>query len=139
MVPEWLWWGQIIQGDDTNGDVYVPNSFPRYVATPLAGLLNVKEKVRLKATPNAVLEKFYAATSKHPKQVRAEGSPELPGGVRVAEPGLCDTVGLSWCPQADVEMLSKKSGCTVRQVERWFRRRRNQDRPSLLKKFREAR
>lgn len=40
------------------------------MATPLAGLLNVKEKVRLKATPNAVLEKFYAATSKHPKQVR---------------------------------------------------------------------
>ncbi|NXO54198.1 CERS2 synthase, partial [Aramus guarauna] len=83
------------------------HSSPRYVATPLAGLLNVKEKIRLKATPNAVLEKFYAATTKHPKQ-------------------------------ADVEMLSKKSGCTVRQVERWFRRRRNQDRPSLLKKFREA-
>ncbi|KAM9624210.1 ceramide synthase 2 isoform 2-T3 [Morphnus guianensis] len=81
--------------------------FETYVATPLAGLLNVKEKIRLKATPNAVLEKFYAATTKHPKQ-------------------------------ADVEMLSKKSGCTVRQVERWFRRRRNQDRPSLLKKFREA-
>lgn len=64
----------------------------------------------------------------------------MPGGVRVAEAGPCDTAGLSWCPpQADVEMLSKKSGCTVRQVERWFRRRRNQDRPSLLKKFREAR
>ncbi|XP_030042893.1 ceramide synthase 2 [Microcaecilia unicolor] len=40
--------------------------------------------------------------------------------------------------QVDVESLSRKSGCTVRQVERWFRRRRNQDRPSLLKKFREA-
>ncbi|NXM86838.1 CERS2 synthase, partial [Oenanthe oenanthe] len=66
----------------------VRHLFETYVATPLAGLLNVKEKVRLKATPNAVLEKFYAATSKHPKQ-------------------------------ADVEMLSKKSGCTVRQVERW--------------------
>lgn len=50
-----------------------PHSFPRYVATPLARLLNVKEKVRLKATPNAVLEKFYAATTKHPKQVRAGG------------------------------------------------------------------
>ncbi|NWV47780.1 CERS2 synthase, partial [Daphoenositta chrysoptera] len=85
----------------------VRHLFETYVATPLAGLLNVKEKVRLKATPNAVLEKFYAATTKHPKQ-------------------------------AEVEMLSKKSGCTVRQVERWFRRRRNQDRPSLLKKFREA-
>ncbi|NXA12298.1 CERS2 synthase, partial [Sapayoa aenigma] len=85
----------------------VRHLFETYVATPLAGLLNVKEKIRLKATPNAVLERFYAATTKHPKQ-------------------------------ADVELLSKRSGCSVRQVERWFRRRRNQDRPSLLKKFREA-
>ncbi|NXS54313.1 CERS2 synthase, partial [Brachypteracias leptosomus] len=85
----------------------VRHLFETYVATPLAGLLNVKEKIRLKATPNAVLEKFYATTTKHPKQ-------------------------------AEVELLSKKSGCSVRQVERWFRRRRNQDRPSLLKKFREA-
>ncbi|XP_039628652.1 ceramide synthase 2 [Polypterus senegalus] len=40
--------------------------------------------------------------------------------------------------QSDIEGLSKKSSCTVRQVERWFRRRRNQDRPGLLKKFKEA-
>ncbi|NWQ84322.1 CERS2 synthase, partial [Columbina picui] len=84
----------------------VRHLFETYVATPLAGLLNVKEKIRLKAAPNATLEKFYA-TTKHPKQ-------------------------------ADVEALAKQSGCSVRQVERWFRRRRNQDRPSLLKKFREA-
>ncbi|XP_048367153.1 ceramide synthase 2 isoform X2 [Sphaerodactylus townsendi] len=81
--------------------------FERYVATPIAGLLNIKDKVRLKAAPNPVLEIFYSSSSKHPKQ-------------------------------AEVETLSKKCGCTARQVERWFRRRRNQDRPSLLKKFREA-
>uniref|UniRef100_H3ARQ4 Ceramide synthase 2 n=1 Tax=Latimeria chalumnae TaxID=7897 RepID=H3ARQ4_LATCH len=40
--------------------------------------------------------------------------------------------------QSDIEVLSKMSSCTPRQVERWFRRRRNEDRPSLLKKFREA-
>lgn len=38
-----------------------------------------------------------------------------------------------------MELLSRQSGLSGRQVERWFRRRRNQDRPSLLKKFREAR
>ncbi|KAL8184787.1 UNVERIFIED_CONTAM: Ceramide synthase 2, partial [Gekko kuhli] len=81
--------------------------FEMYVATPLARLLNVKDKVQLKATPNPVLETFYASSSKHPKQV-------------------------------DIEALSKKCGYTARQVERWFRRRRNQDRPSMLKKFREA-
>ncbi|XP_061462124.1 ceramide synthase 2 [Rhineura floridana] len=85
----------------------VRHFFEMYVAIPLAGLLNIKEKVRLKATPNPVLEKFYIASCKSPKQ-------------------------------ADIEALSKKSGCTPRQVERWFRRRRNQDRPSLLKKFREC-
>lgn len=63
--------------------------FETYVATPLAGLLNVKEKIRLKATPNAVLEKFYAATTKHPKQVRAQGSP---GGAVEGEGGRARAV-----------------------------------------------
>lgn len=47
--------------------------------------------------------------------------------------------GLLPYTQAEVELLSRQSGLSGRQVERWFRRRRNQDRPSLLKKFREAR
>lgn len=81
--------------------------FEIFIGTPLARLMNIKEKVRLKATPNPVLEKFYTSTAKHPRQI-------------------------------DIEALSKKSSCSVRQVERWFRRRRNQDRPSMLKKFREA-
>ncbi|XP_072405095.1 ceramide synthase 2-like [Chiloscyllium punctatum] len=40
--------------------------------------------------------------------------------------------------QSDIEGLSKKCGLSPRQVERWFRRRRNLERPSVLKKFREA-
>ncbi|KAF3833346.1 hypothetical protein F7725_027011 [Dissostichus mawsoni] len=40
--------------------------------------------------------------------------------------------------QADIDGLSKKSSLSVRQVERWFRRRRSQDLPGVLKKFREA-
>lgn len=47
--------------------------------------------------------------------------------------------GLLHYAQVEVELLSRQSGLSGRQVERWFRRRRNQDRPSLLKKFREAR
>uniref|UniRef100_A0A2K5IMW2 Homeobox domain-containing protein n=1 Tax=Colobus angolensis palliatus TaxID=336983 RepID=A0A2K5IMW2_COLAP len=78
-----------------------------YVATPLAALLNIKEKTRLRAPPNATLEHFYLTSGKQPKQV-------------------------------EVELLSRQSGLSGRQVERWFHCRRNQDRPSLLKKFREA-
>ncbi|KAM8921618.1 ceramide synthase 2 isoform 1-T1 [Pelodytes ibericus] len=77
------------------------------IATPLAGALGVKDKVRLRAAFSPALEKFYTHSSKHPKQI-------------------------------DLEHLSRVSSFTVRQVERWFRRRRNQDRPSLQKKFREA-
>ncbi|KAG7482719.1 ceramide synthase 3 [Solea senegalensis] len=40
--------------------------------------------------------------------------------------------------QPDIDGLSKKSSLSVRQVERWFRRRRTQDLPGVLKKFREA-
>ncbi|KAL4829330.1 hypothetical protein H8958_001147 [Nasalis larvatus] len=81
--------------------------FELYVATPLAALLNIKEKTPLRAPPNATLEHFYLTSGKQPKQV-------------------------------EVELLSWQSGLSGRQVERWFRRRRNQDWPSLLKKFREA-
>ncbi|RVE67178.1 hypothetical protein OJAV_G00115060 [Oryzias javanicus] len=40
--------------------------------------------------------------------------------------------------QSSMERLSKQTGCSVRQVQRWFRRRRNQERPSKLTKFQEA-
>ncbi|KAJ8249467.1 hypothetical protein GJAV_G00235280 [Gymnothorax javanicus] len=40
--------------------------------------------------------------------------------------------------QLEIDGLSKKCGWSRRQVERWFRQRRNQDRPGVLKKFREA-
>ncbi|KAG7501093.1 ceramide synthase 2-like [Solea senegalensis] len=40
--------------------------------------------------------------------------------------------------QSSMESLSKQTDCSVRQIQRWFRRRRNQDRPNKLKKFQEA-
>uniref|UniRef100_A0A3P8SJI6 Ceramide synthase 2a n=1 Tax=Amphiprion percula TaxID=161767 RepID=A0A3P8SJI6_AMPPE len=80
--------------------------FERTVAIPLASLMKVSDKQRVRASPNPVLESYFCSTSKHPTQV--------------------------------VLLLSKQTGCSVRQVQRWFRRRRNQDRPSKVKKFREA-
>ncbi|XP_055013181.1 ceramide synthase 2a isoform X1 [Boleophthalmus pectinirostris] len=40
--------------------------------------------------------------------------------------------------QSSLESLSKQTGLSVPQLQRWFRRRRNQDRPSKVKKFQEA-
>uniref|UniRef100_A0A3B4Z7K5 Ceramide synthase 2-like n=1 Tax=Stegastes partitus TaxID=144197 RepID=A0A3B4Z7K5_9TELE len=81
--------------------------FERTVAIPLASLMKVSDKQRVRASPNPILESHFCSTSKHPTQVL-------------------------------VLTLSKQTGCSVRQVQRWFRRRRNQDRPSKVKKFREA-
>ncbi|XP_051527772.1 ceramide synthase 2a [Myxocyprinus asiaticus] len=40
--------------------------------------------------------------------------------------------------QSEIVSLGKKTGYSERQIHRWFRRRRNEERPNQLKKFREA-
>ncbi|XP_077119476.1 ceramide synthase 3 isoform X2 [Ranitomeya variabilis] len=40
--------------------------------------------------------------------------------------------------QTDIYGLVKKSNRTAVQIERWFRKRRNQDRPAVMKKFQES-
>ncbi|GCC32523.1 hypothetical protein chiPu_0010984 [Chiloscyllium punctatum] len=133
ILSDWFWWDHLwlprnltwTDLEDREGFVYakvshlyvtvfyaallmiVRHFFERYIATPLAKILGVKDQIRLKVTHNVVLENFFVSTSKHPTRSQLEG-------------------------------LSKKCSWTVRMVERWFRRRRNQERPSLMKKFREA-
>ncbi|XP_030644280.1 ceramide synthase 2a [Chanos chanos] len=81
--------------------------FERKVAIPLATALGVKERMRVKATHNPILESYFCTTTKYPTQKA-------------------------------VESLSRETSVSERQIHRWFRRRRNQERPSQLKKFREA-
>uniref|UniRef100_A0A8K9V5T7 Ceramide synthase 2b n=1 Tax=Oncorhynchus mykiss TaxID=8022 RepID=A0A8K9V5T7_ONCMY len=120
--PEGLGWADL---EDKDGRVYAKASdlwvvlpialaflvirqiFERLVATPLAAVMGVKEKVRLIVSHNPTLESFYCNATKNPSQ-------------------------------SSIDSLCKQTGCSERQVQRWFRRRRNQDRPSLLKKFKEA-
>lgn len=81
--------------------------FEKTIGLPLASLLGVRDKSRVCASPNPILESHFCSKSKHPTQ-------------------------------SSIESLSKQTGWSVRQVQRWFRQRRNQDRPSKLKKFQEA-
>ncbi|XP_037835705.1 ceramide synthase 2 isoform X2 [Kryptolebias marmoratus] len=76
------------------------------------------------ATPLAVL-----AGIKRRVHLKAEDNPSLE---------LFYTTQSKNPAQIDIDGLSKKSSLSVRQVERWFRKRRGQDQPGVLKKFREA-
>uniref|UniRef100_A0A3B3BI68 Ceramide synthase 3b n=1 Tax=Oryzias melastigma TaxID=30732 RepID=A0A3B3BI68_ORYME len=133
VVSEWLWWdrlwlpGNVSWSDleDSDDRVYAKAShlyatlpcafclllvrytFERYFATPLANAWGIKDKVRLTAEQNPVLEKYFCSQARNPSQF-------------------------------DVRSLSKKTGWSERKVEIWFRRRRNQERPGLRKRFCEA-
>uniref|UniRef100_A0AAY4EDW7 Uncharacterized protein n=1 Tax=Denticeps clupeoides TaxID=299321 RepID=A0AAY4EDW7_9TELE len=82
--------------------------FERHVAVPLSRYLGVKDRKRLAATPSPKLEAFYI---EHRRRQPAQG---------------------------EITVLMKQTGFTQRRVEVWFRRRRDQDRPSSTKKFCEA-
>lgn len=109
----------------------------RYVATPLASLLGVKETVRRRVTHNLTLESYYCNATKTPSQVRTLLT-ALIHESQIA-PHYHSSNYFVFTIQSSVEKLCKQTGWTERQVQRWFRRRRNQDRPNLLKKFCEAR
>uniref|UniRef100_A0A3B4XBB9 Ceramide synthase 3a n=1 Tax=Seriola lalandi dorsalis TaxID=1841481 RepID=A0A3B4XBB9_SERLL len=131
---EWFWWDRIwlpvnltwADLEDREGRVYAKAShlyvavpyaflfllirymFERWIATPLAGSVGIRQRVHLKAEDKPILELYYTTQCRNPAQANIDG-------------------------------LSKKTSLSARQVERWFRRRRSQDRPGVLKKFREAR
>lgn len=132
-ISEWVWWERLwlpvkvswADLEDKEDRVYakpfhlyaaVPCAlcllvvrylFERYLATPLANALGIRDKVRLIAEQNPTLEKYFCTQCRNPSQ-------------------------------ADVRSLCKKTGWPERRVEVWFRRRRNQDRPGLRKRFCEA-
>ncbi|XP_026084633.1 ceramide synthase 2-like isoform X2 [Carassius auratus] len=145
--PEGLGWADL---EDRDGQVYakardlwvalpiavlflvIRQVFERYVATPLASLLGLKETVRRRVTHNLMLESYYCNTTKNPTPVRML-QPTLSQEHTSSLSAVCVCA-----LQGSVEKLSEQTGWTERQVQRWFRRRRNQDRPNLLKKFCEA-
>lgn len=120
--PEGLGWKDL---EDRDGRVYAKPA-DLWVVLPMAlGFLLVRQIFeRTVATPLASLLGVKEAV-----RPRAAPNPTL-------EAFYCRTS--KYPAQSSVESLCKQTGYTQQQVQRWFRRRRNQDRPNLVKKFREA-
>ncbi|XP_076848989.1 ceramide synthase 2 [Brachyhypopomus gauderio] len=133
MLSEWFWierlwlpvnvtWADL---EDKDGRVYARPSH-LYITLPIAVLL-----LGLRALHERFVALHIAAALgvKDKVRLRASNNPTLEHFYRTC----CKHPS-----QADVQGLSKKVSCSQRQVEFWFRRRRNQDRPGVVKKFREA-
>uniref|UniRef100_A0A8D0AN17 Ceramide synthase 3b n=1 Tax=Sander lucioperca TaxID=283035 RepID=A0A8D0AN17_SANLU len=132
-VSEWLWWERLwlpanvswSDLEDSDGRVYAKAS-QLYTALPCAlGLLLVRYLFeRFLATP---LANVWGV--RNSVRLTAEPSPIL-------ENYFCSQARAP--SQADVRSLCKKTSWPERRVQVWFKRRRNQDRPGLRKRFCEA-
>ncbi|TDH09654.1 hypothetical protein EPR50_G00089360 [Perca flavescens] len=133
-VSEWLWWERLwlpanvswSDLEDSDGRVYAKAS-QLYAALPCAlGLLLVRYLFeRFLATP---LANVWGV--RNSVRLTAEPSPIL-------ENYFCSQARAP--SQADVRSLCKKTSWPERRVQVWFKRRRNQERPGLRKRFCEAR
>ncbi|XP_058608360.1 ceramide synthase 2 isoform X2 [Onychostoma macrolepis] len=133
MLSEWFWWDRLWLPrpvtwedlQDSEGRVYARVSH-LYIILPVAVLLLGLRAFyeRLIAVPLA-----EALGVKDKIHKRASHNPVLEKYYKTHS---------KHPTQADIKGVCKKLGWSERQVERWFRRRRNQDRPGVLKKFKEA-
>lgn len=133
MLSEWLWWDRLwlprpvtwADLQDNEGRVYTRVSH-LYIILPVAVLLLGLRAFyeRLIAVPLA-----EALGVKDKIRKRASHNPVLEKYYKTHS---------KHPTQADIKGVCKTLGWSERQVEHWFRRRRNEDRPRVLKKFTEA-
>ncbi|XP_013868605.1 ceramide synthase 2 [Austrofundulus limnaeus] len=125
---DWIWFPEGYGWDDlkdADGNVY-PKVRDLWATVPIALCFLVLRKI-FEQTVGLPLASMLRVKDKHLAQ-----APPNP----ILESHFCNK---SKHPaQSATENLSRRTGCSVRQVQRWFRQRRNQDRPSKLKKFQEA-
>ncbi|XP_033824651.1 ceramide synthase 2 [Periophthalmus magnuspinnatus] len=132
-VQEWLWWERLwlpvnvswSDLEDTENRVYAKASQLYHIFPFALGLLLLRY----------LFERFVAAPLadawgvRDKARVPAEPHPVL-------EEYYCTRTRLP--SQTEVLSLCKKSSWSERKIQLWFRRRRNQDRPGLRKRFCEA-
>ncbi|XP_076879113.1 ceramide synthase 2 [Brachyhypopomus gauderio] len=132
-IAEWFWWDRLwlpfnltwADLEDKDGRVYAKVS-DLYITLPCSiGFLIIRYMFeRFVATPLAAT---FGVREQNRHRVEYNSILERYYASQCQSPG-----------KADIQGLSKKCGWSNRHVERWFRRRRTQERPGVLKKFREA-
>uniref|UniRef100_A0A672P5S9 Ceramide synthase 2-like n=1 Tax=Sinocyclocheilus grahami TaxID=75366 RepID=A0A672P5S9_SINGR len=121
--PEGLGWANL-EGSD--GLTYA-KAADLWVTLPIALVFLI---IRQIFERTVAIQMAAALGVKEKVRVRVEHNPMLESFFRISN---------KTPKQCEIESLGKKTGYSERQIHRWFRQRRNQERPNKLKKFKEAR
>uniref|UniRef100_A0A672P7S7 Ceramide synthase 2-like n=1 Tax=Sinocyclocheilus grahami TaxID=75366 RepID=A0A672P7S7_SINGR len=120
--PEGLGWANL-EGSD--GLTYA-KAADLWVTLPIALVFLI---IRQIFERTVAIQMAAALGVKEKVRVRVEHNPMLESFFRISN---------KTPKQCEIESLGKKTGYSERQIHRWFRQRRNQERPNKLKKFKEA-
>ncbi|XP_009955894.1 PREDICTED: ceramide synthase 3 [Leptosomus discolor] len=132
-LNSWFWWENIwmpinvtwAHFVDRDGLVF-PKPHQLYATIPYAFVLLI---IRFFSERYVAIPLAKALGIKNVRRVKPQPNPVLESYFRECS---------KHPSQSDIQGLAKKCNCTVRMVEKWFRRRRNLEIPTVLRKFQEA-
>uniref|UniRef100_A0A8C3K920 Ceramide synthase 3 n=1 Tax=Calidris pygmaea TaxID=425635 RepID=A0A8C3K920_9CHAR len=132
-LNSWFWWENIWMPINCTWEHFVDREglvFPKphqlYATIPYAFVLLI---IRFFSERYIAIPLAKALGIKNVRRVKPQPNPVLESYFRECS---------KHPSQSEIQGLAKKCNCTVRLVEKWFRRRRNLEIPTVLRKFQEA-
>ncbi|NWY01478.1 CERS3 synthase, partial [Nothoprocta ornata] len=132
-LNSWFWWENIWMPVNVSWAHFVDREglvFPKphqlYATIPYAFVLLI---IRFLSERFIAIPLAKALGIKNVRRVKPQPNPVLESYFRECT---------KHPSQSEIQGLAKKCNCTVHFVEKWFRRRRNLEIPTVLRKFREA-
>uniref|UniRef100_A0A8C3K9S0 Ceramide synthase 3 n=1 Tax=Calidris pygmaea TaxID=425635 RepID=A0A8C3K9S0_9CHAR len=129
----WFWWENIWMPINCTWEHFVDREglvFPKphqlYATIPYAFVLLI---IRFFSERYIAIPLAKALGIKNVRRVKPQPNPVLESYFRECS---------KHPSQSEIQGLAKKCNCTVRLVEKWFRRRRNLEIPTVLRKFQET-